>query len=288
MIWDDTISGSGRRKKRNRRRAPVNQPLLTVQARISDQKKARMHKWGAILALLVALAGIGWVAKTGYEYLGRVLFSGNELFAIRELDLRSDGVLRAAHIREYARVDEGDNLFAVDIRELRRQLENIPLIQSAEIRRQLPDTLVIRVSERVPLARLGIEDGQYHLAVDREGHVLGPSARSPRLPAITGYRATGLRPGSIVHDPLFADALKVVDLCDRTRLGQRIKIRSINVSDPEFLDLRLVDGEQVLLNRNDIEMRLQMLEDALQTARNRGDVLQINLTGDTNIPITFR
>ncbi len=288
MIWDDTVSGAGRRKKRNRRRAPVNQPLLTVQARIADQKKARMHKWSAILALLIALAGIGWVAKTGYDYFGRVLFSGNDLFAIRELDLRSDGVLRAAHIKEYAGVDEGSNLFAIDIKELRRQLENIPLIQSAEIRRQLPDTLVIRVSERVPLARLGIEDGHYHLAVDREGHVLGPSARSPRLPAITGYRATGLRPGSIVHDPLFADALKVVDLCDRTRLGQRVKIRSIHVSDPEVLELQLVDGEQVVLDRARIDEGLLMLDDALQTARSRGDVLQIKVLGDTNIAVTYR
>jgi hypothetical protein len=48
---------------------------------------------------------------------------------------------------------------ALDLRDLRRELEALPWVYRAELRRRFPDTLEIRVVEQVPIARWG--DGAF-------------------------------------------------------------------------------------------------------------------------------
>lgn len=127
------------------------------------------------------------------------------------------------------------------------------------------------------------------LAVDRDGYVLGPSARSPHLPSITGIRQGGLRPGSVLRGTTVQDALLTLSICDTTRLSQYVRIRSIDVSDAEHLDLRLEDGERVLLARERIEPNLRKVAATLQTCRERGTrPVLLDATGDNNVVARFR
>jgi cell division septal protein FtsQ len=224
----------------------------------------------------------------GVRYTGRQLFTRNNEYAIRHLDLNSDGRLKTWHIREYAGLEEGMNLFSVDIRKIRRDLESVPLVRSVTVQRRLPDTLAVRITERVALARLGARRSGLPLAVDREGYVLGPSARSPALPAITGLPLRGLRPGSYLDDPVIRDALKVLDVCDTTRLNDYIKIERVDVHDPDFLELQLETGPRVQLARNRFDWRLRKVAGILRANRQMGRMPSlINATGDNNFPVQY-
>mgnify|MGYP003586434478 CR=1 FL=1 len=277
------------RRATNRRRDYGPHALLAVNARFSVQRSERMHRFGAIVLLLVVLAGGTAALWWGTRAVGRTLFSGNDRFVLRYLDISSDGRLRPEHIREYAHLEEGMNLFAADLAKVRRDLESVPVVGSVELERRLPDTLVVRVRERVPAARLDAAVLAYPMAVDREGVVLGPSSVTPHLPSITGLRGRGLRPGEHVAEAGVQGALRVLELCESPAMGRFLKVGRIDVGHPDYLDLQLASGERVLLGERDVETRLLRLCEIIKAAADRGRAIAaVDMTVDRNFPVQYR
>lgn len=60
-----------------------------------------------------------------------------------------------AEARRMLRALEGRNLLALNLHELRAELENLPGVAGAALRRRLPDGLEVRLSARTPLAAWG-------------------------------------------------------------------------------------------------------------------------------------
>jgi len=179
-------------------------------------------------------------------------------------------------------------LFAINIGQIRANLESVPLIRSAEIKRDLPDTLVIRVTERSALGRLADGAGGQPVLVDRDGYVLG-LGRSSTLPIIRGATDRGLGPGSVIREKAVLDALDVLDLCDATRLGSVIHVDTIDAGAPDRLVLRLSGGEVIPLGRDQLKERLEKLVDVLKTAQEMGQIVQsADLTVLRNVPVVYR
>ena len=271
-------------RRENRRNS-----ILMVSARMSDQRKERVHRVGAILLTTIVLAGIGWAVLLGAKIIGQTLFSENDRFVIRHLDIRSDGKLQPEHIREYAHIEEGMNLFAVDLNQVRDDLASVPIVGSVNVRRKLPDTLEISVSERIPAARLGEESTGYPLAVDRCGFVLGPTSISQQLPSITGLQEKGLRPGAQLGDPGVKSALHVVDLCDLPSFSRFLKIKNVDVSHSEYLEVRLLRGERILLSRENMDMKLTKLCEIMKHTADMGRAIAaIDMTVEKNFPVQYQ
>ena len=278
-----------RKKRKNRRQGSRPTTLLMVNARLAEQRKARMYRVGTGAVILSGFSGLVWLGAMGVQFFTRLLFTENPRFSIQRLDLKSDDKLKFKHIKEYAHLEEGQNLFAVDLAKIQKDLESVPLVSSVDVFRRLPDTLGVRVAERVAIARLGKDDRRHHLAVDREGYVLGPSSRSSSQPALEGFQAEGLRPGSYLEDTLIKEALSVIELCETTRLGHIVKISQINVDHPEYLDLRLRKNIRVLMGRDKVEWRLKRLASILQKASSMGRrIFSVDLTVDKNFPTQFQ
>ena len=281
-------SNKDARRGTNQRRTDSRGKLLQVSARNGEKARDRAHKTSAIVVLLVAVAGVGWAAVAGTEVVGRALFSQNDQFIIQRLDVSSNGRLRPEHVREYGKIAEGLNLFAVDIDLIRANLESVPLIRSVEIKRDLPDTLMVRVTERAPLARLAEGPSGLPVLVDRDGYVLG-LGRQSNLPVISGVQERGLGPGSMVREQGVLDALDLLDLCDTTRLGSVIHIQTIDVRDPDRLVLNLAGGEAIPMGRDQLKVRLEKLADTLKTAQELGRTIQTaDLTVLRNVPVVYR
>jgi cell division protein FtsQ len=272
----------------NRRRVYSRNPILRVSARASEQRRDRLHKAGAIVVLCAALGGTGWAAVAGAELIRERLFTRNDYFTVRALKLSSTGRLGDAHLREYAHVAEGMNLFDLDIHRIRRELESVPLIKSAQIRRELPATLCVEVVERRPVARIAQGERRYSLAVDGEGVVVGPALRNDTLPMILNCSDRGLAPGGRIEDAAALDALQVLALCDGSALGRVIGITQIDVAPREHLVLTLRQGEKALVGRDGVKLRIEKLAESLQRASDMGRrIATIDLTVDRNIPVEF-
>ena len=127
MWYDDPFVKFKKRKKQNRRRTRASrEPILMVNARMLEQRQERMRKVGTVLLCLVALAGAVWLVLQGGRWMGRVLFTQNDFYAVRSFDLSSDGRrIPASLIQEFAQVGEGMNLFAFSLRDVRHRLAEV-------------------------------------------------------------------------------------------------------------------------------------------------------------------
>ena len=272
----------------NRRRKADGEQILQVSARAQEQKQARVKWVSAVVVLSVAVAGCVWVGMMGADWIRVQLFASNPLFTMREPDIRTDGTLKPQELRERYDLFPGKNLFALNLAQIHADLMTLPGVRSAEIRRQLPDTLVVRVGERSAIA-LVVTD-RMSLPVDREGYVLVPRAAVGRLPVILGGQVPGLKPGLQITDAKIRDALTVVDLCETLRLSDQVRIDAINVAHLEIMELRLASGERVPLARNQLEDRLRKLAGAKKTLAERRQVASLidcSLTRDVPVQLAL-
>lgn len=288
-MWFKRKTSKTKRRKKNYKR-DTRKPIFMVNARMVEKKKARTRKIGALVLFGAVFAGLCWLSMAGIAFMGRRLFSENDRFLIRYLEIRNpNGRLKADQVKSYVRyagipLSEESNLFAEDIRGIQHALENVALIKQAAVRRQLPDTLLIDIVERVAVARLGSEGDEYYFETDHEGYVL-PSSFSDQLTTITGHRRAGLRPGDAIGDASFHDALQLLDYCETLRLKQPLKIARIDVRRPDYLDVILKSGQRVFLSRRALEENVDRLVRILQKNHELGlNRKFIDLTVANNVP----
>ena len=278
-------------RRKTRGRSKQNSTLLYVR---SGSKKAGVHpsgkKTAAVILFVAVLTGLIWLLVSGTRLLARTVYADNPDFIIKTIEVNNPtGRLKDNAIREYAGLKAGDNIFSVSLEEIHQNLESAPLIKDVKVRRSLPDTLIIEVNERSPIARLGLNARGYHLSSDVDGYVLGPSARTPFLPAITGVMRSGLRPGNLIEDPGFHDALELVDTCLTAGLDTVIKFDSINIGHPDHMDTRLEGGARVVFSRRDKEENLRKLADIIyQSKSSQKSLAMVDLTVKKNVPVTYK
>src|SRR5258708_1880738 len=198
------------RKLKNRRLG--RNEVLDVKLRSSVVRATRM-RWGAI-AFAVSFGtvfGLYLVWRTGEWALNHFLYE-NKAFAIQQVDVQNDGAISADQIRRWAGVKPGQNLLALDLASVKRDLELVPMIKAAAVERILRRSWRIGVGEREPLAQVYVPqprpNGGYEMVVlylDEDGNVMPPLEPKQRaapltkpteqLPVIAGINFAELYPG---------------------------------------------------------------------------------------------
>ncbi|SPE53375.1 Polypeptide-transport-associated domain protein FtsQ-type [Verrucomicrobia bacterium] len=261
-----------RSRARNRRLG--REYVLDVKLRSSQVRAARLRL--VVLlgsgALVVVLGGsLLW--RAGAWALDQFVYQ-NEAFAITELDIQTDGVVRLGELRRWAGVKLGENLFKLDLAQVQRNLELVPLIRSVSLERVLPHTLCIRVAEREPIAQIdvpaprpngGLDHTIYQL--DIAGYVmlpLDPHQRStpPNLseeqfPAISGVNARDLEPGRRLDAQSLQDALKLIVAFEASPMAGLVDLKKIDVSAPGVLVVTTDQGSQITFGPADLEQQLR-------------------------------
>jgi cell division protein FtsQ len=122
-------------------------------------------------------------------------------------------------------------------------IEALPYVQSARVQREWPDTVTIRVVERVPVAWMA--SGSRHALVDRTGRVLESRAEAPvgmpQLASTAAVPAAGRRVATAV-----GEGARVAAALGSLAAG----VRLITVTDAG-VSLQLVSGPEVRLGEPD-------------------------------------
>ena len=121
-----------------------------------DAAAARNRKIVLFFVLLVVLLAL----ITGLIWLGlkipNVLFKENPRFVLKRLEVTSSGYWhgRDREIAKRIGVNIGQPLFDINAGEVRKKALAVHSIDSCEVQVVLPDTLVLKLTERVPRAVL--------------------------------------------------------------------------------------------------------------------------------------
>lgn len=235
-------------------------------AKVTPAKRRGAWRWIPWRVVrLVASAAL--VVYAGYR-ASDLLMTASAL-QVRRVVVR--GNLRLSTGEIHALVDglTGSNILTADLRAYRRRLLDSPWVERVAMRRVLPATVEVFVSERRPIGVSRLR-GQLYL-VDRHGTLIdefGPQYADLDLPIIDGLvRAPGTG-GSTIDEGRAALAARVIDaLTGHSELAARVS--QIDVSDAHNA-IVLLDDDAALLQVGEERFveRLQHYLDIAPALRN--------------------
>jgi cell division protein FtsQ len=278
------------KKNRNARRKEKREEL-NVKKRGGEQRARRIRFVATLFGFSLSLFMLVLLGWKGVDFVMRELVYTNPRLAIDDIEIETDGVLSPEKIREWARVKKGDNLLALDLSRLKRDLELHPLVEMAAAEKILPRTVRISVTERKPVAMVYLYyagDVKTHGGLDRvyldsAGMVippLQPDERNPAadpnpssLPALTGFDPRQLRPGGYVESPHIRAALDLISQYDRSSLASMIDVRSVDLSSAQTLLARVEPGTEITFAPDNFARQLARLQTTLEFARRQNRTL---------------
>lgn len=205
---------------RTEKRVPVRRSPLG--------KKAQSHVKKA-LAISVVVFVFGSAALATYRYSihsWRFRLDSSE-------NIEISGVQNAprAQVLDVVGGDIGRNIFFVPLDECKKQLEQIPWVESAVVMRLLPNRLAIQIRERTPVAFVMI--GSKVSLIDANGVVLGlPAHRQTKysFPVVEGITETEPLSSRAAAMRLYNRLVRELD-SDGSHYSQNLS--EVDLSDPE-------------------------------------------------------
>lgn len=288
-----------RPKSKNRRFERKH--VLQVKLRASQRRQLRLRRAVMVLAVPTFLLVGAYAAWKGGDALLNRLVYENPAFAIHQIDAQTDGVLALEQVRRWAGVKLDDNLLALDLSRVRRDLEAIPNIRSAAIERSLPHTLRIRISEREPIAQVVVPQPRGTNIWDRSVYLLSadgfamlplephqkanPNFAPEMLTILTGVPVSDLRPGRQVGSIQTIAALRLVDAFSRSSMLGLVDLKTIDVSIPNVLTVSTAQHSDVLFGLNDLEAQLRRWRAVHEYGQRTGKyVAWMDLSVANNVP----
>lgn len=250
---------------------------------------------GSLLALLIFWRGGEWVLQN--------FFFDDQSYGLKKIEISTDGLLTTDEIQRRANVRLGQNLIALDLVRIKRELENVPMIRAVTLERVLPTTLRIRVNERLPIAEAQVararQDGLMQFVtyrLDNEGMVMpltdprqqraGEAAAS--YPLIVGLEASELVPGQKVRFAPALAALRLVSAFDESSLVGLDDLQRVEVVSTDILQASTYLGSQVTFSTQSLERQLARWRAILDFGQARQlHLATLDLAVSNNIPVRW-
>lgn len=184
--------------------------------------------WIAGAVLVLGLAVVGGLYWSSTMTVTNVQFEGNHFVSTEDLEM--------------IEVPTGMNPDSMNFADIRNRFERIPYVKHADISVQPSGNLMIRITERKPIAQLA--DGTKKMYVDKDGlrlpMILG---KTVDVPILYGFRATPL------NDTLKSEAFKATS-------DFLVSIRNNPVSDATISEVAWTkkDGIVALTNQNGVKL----------------------------------
>lgn len=194
--------------------------------------------------------------------LASYFFMNSAFFSVQHINVIGNRVLAAEKVVELSGLNRGSNLFKLDTREAAEKIELHPSIKEVKIKRKLPHTIKIEITERIPAALVvGLSE---LIIVDVEGVYLQKvdDLQELQLPIISGIPVQeNVSPGSIISTQGLNSALSLIRLMDR---GFLVNIAEIIAATPESLALKTIQGVEIRFGKpEDIERKINLIQDLL-------------------------
>jgi cell division protein FtsQ len=178
----------------------------------------------------------------------------SQLFEIRTVDVIGAERLTVDAIRSRAAVPQGATLLRFPAREIKQRLLDYAWIADAQVTRDFPNTLRIRVVERKPIAV--VDTGETFWVVDSSGMVLGEQSleETTTLPTIRDIPGLDLKAGRASTSEVLRNALDVLSGIS-AELRQKVRAVSAPSIDETMLlttdNIEIVIGEAIDLAKKD-------------------------------------
>lgn len=197
-----------------------------------------------------------------------IVFAPTIFFQVSKINVTGDTRYTSEQLIKSTGVKQGDNMFFLDTKQIAADLKDeYPYLDTVKLRRKLPSTLQIEVSDRT--AALSIEQNGKYLILDMSGKVLEKTKSAAKGTAkVTGVPMKGLHVGDTVDEDKYgkaASAMKLLELTDQ--YGMKKHIKTIDVE--KAYDVRVTYDKRYTillgaLEESNLEHKIQFLKAILK------------------------
>lgn len=261
--------GEGGAPLRRKKRRASAQPLSRSARQRRQVRRSKRRRLARRLAFLTLTLGMAFLAVTVFFRVDKLRVTGTQHYSAEEIT-KSLGV------------QQGDNLFSFRTQALeKRLLKQYPYLSRVDIQRQLPDGLVVRAVDAVPVVAIDAAGGGSFL-VDATGKLLEQTASIPQgVAPVTGVLLDEGKPGQ----KLEGDGTRAVLL----RLMRALKDADI-LGDVDFINVSAAyDVRFGYLGRLDVRLgevtglaeKLRLLRRVVEEELSPSDVCIVHLADPT-------
>ena len=147
------------------------------------QRKERIRKmiFRLILFITVVLLMLGIILKSDY-------------FKIDTIEVVGNKNLSKVDIIDSSKISKKENIFKISKKIVKEEVEELPFVKEAKIKRKLPRTVIIDVIEREE--KLLIKNISTYLVIDKEGYILKQvETNDENLPVLLGVKIDNIKLG---------------------------------------------------------------------------------------------
>jgi POTRA domain, FtsQ-type len=161
--------------------------------------------------------------------------SATSAFGFAQLQIEGATITPEAAVRERLDLAEGENLFEISTEPLEARIREIPAVAAVDISLGLPDTVAVRIVERLPILIWQI--GERQLLVDDSGLLFARLDRSPPgsvadLPIVLDSRADSVKLAvGLPIDPVDFDVARRLASLTPATVGSAASGLSVGVTD---------------------------------------------------------
>lgn len=194
-----------------------------------------------------------------------IVFAPTVFFRVSTIEITGDTRYTQDELVAASGVQQGDNMFFLDTGRIAQKLyEEYPYLETVTLRRRLPSTLQIEVSDRTPV--LSVESGDTYLLMDMSGKIVDEtSSEATDMVAVTGADAGDLSVGDTVGEEQekLLTVLNLMELMTQYELNTEIK--SIDIEKAYDVRVQYADQYTILFgNLSELEHKIQFLQAILR------------------------
>ena len=159
-----------------------------------------------------------------------VVFLHSPFFDIEKIRVEGRVNFTKKEIVKMSGVKKGQNLiFDVKRNDVRDRLLEDPYIETAIIKRELPKTVVITITEREELATIRVKKGHFAV-IDKDGYVLRTAKKQPKITRIAGIKVVSAEVGKKIEVEEQKTLDETMELLTAMKAGN-LYFKRVKVSD---------------------------------------------------------
>jgi cell division protein FtsQ len=229
------------------------------------------HFWvGSIIVMI--LAGLSITLLIGY-----LVALSTPFFRLEDVNFQGNKQVSQVELLQKGGLEDKLNILSLNLGEVKKKMETIPWVKSVQLRRELPNKLLVLVQERQPLSLVLVNGGLYFL--DREGL---PFKKFEERDGVTLPVLTGLHQGDWQENGrLTPNVLQEISLLSGLLAQGRDPLYPDKLSeihyDPECgYSLYTLDyGIRITLGHDDFQTKMARLEKVWLSLQKRQDLFNL-------------
>lgn len=270
-------------KKENIRPNPNKVNLKAKEKKMSPKQILAKKKRQAVFRL------VKWTSLV-LIIIGAIIFTiMSPIFNVKKIKVEGNSYLSEEQVISLSRIEIENNMFKYNKKEIIKNIKENAYIENAEVKRSIPDTIEIKITERK--TSFMIQFANAYAYINNQGYILEISNKALEYPILTGFSTPveELQEGRRLNKEdlkKLSDVLEIMESATSNEIASLITEINIENSDNYVLELKSRNKVVNLGDTSNLSTKMLWIQtfNKLEGSTKGEIMLNMNLNDDKNKP----